>query len=92
MVSGAHPLMGEMLRRKKQTAKEDDSALVVPPRKDALKKRTQRVHSKLNNMQSRIQQIHEVNQYFVKVADSCPLVIEEARKKKLMNAKKVMTE
>ena len=43
-------------------------------------------------MDTRMAKIKEVNQYFVKLADSCPLVIEDARKKKLMNAKKPISE
>ena len=44
-----------------------------------LNKKTGKLRGKIENMEKRVGDIKETCQYFVKVADSCPLAIEQQR-------------
>jgi NADH:ubiquinone oxidoreductase subunit D len=48
-------------------------------RNDLMKKRLDRMSTKVTDMQKRVKSIEETGRYLVKVADSCPLAIEQQR-------------
>jgi hypothetical protein len=48
-------------------------------RNDLIKKRLDRMSTKVTDMVKRVKSIEETGRYLVKVADSCPLAIEQQR-------------
>eukprot|EP00347_Sterkiella_histriomuscorum_P020047 403339298 len=57
-------------------------------KKDLLQRKTEELNSKLKQMNPRVNHIQELSQYFVKVADSCPLAIEQKTQKNRQNRSK----
>ena len=56
---------------------------IIEENRDLYQKKEGQMKGKIKDMGSRLEKIEETCQYFVKVADSCPLAIEQARYNKL---------
>jgi hypothetical protein len=52
-------------------------------RNDLMKKRLERMSTRVSDMGKRVKSIEETGRFLVKVADSCPLAIEQQRLQQL---------